>query len=342
MRRESEVRIRCLGVLTAVMAVASLAPLPVAGQAPAPAPDTWTPTRTPWGDPDLSGIWDFRTLTSLERPSELSGKEVLSDEDAAEYERETLRALDKDRRTSDGLTAEQDVRNAYNQFWWDYGTKLTEDKRTSLIVDPPDGRVPPLTPEARKRADARTAALQRPAHGPEDRTVWERCILGLNTGPPMNPSVYNNNVHLFQIPGTVVILTEMAHDARIVLMDGRPHLPEDIRQWRGDSRGRWEGDTLVVDTTNFTGKTSFRGSGAEMHLVERFTRVGAETLLYEYTLDDPKSFERTWSAVIPMRRTEEPMFEYACHEGNYGMFNLLEGARAQERLAEEAARTKSK
>ncbi len=320
----------------AVMALASLAPLPAAQK------DTWTPARTPWGDPDLSGVWDFKTLTPLERPSELSGKDVLSDEDAAEYEREALRALDKDRRTSDGLTAEQDVRNAYNQFWWDYGTKLTEDKRTSLIVDPPDGKVPPLTPEAQKRADARTAALQRPAHGPEDRTVWERCILGLNTGPPMNPSVYNNNVHLFQIPGTVVILTEMAHDARIVLMDRRPHLPEDIRQWRGDSRGHWEGDTLVVDTTNFTGKTSFRGSGAEMHLVERFTRVDADTLLYEYTIDDPKSFERAWSAVIPMSRTEEPMFEYACHEGNYGMFNLLEGARVQERLAEEAARTKSK
>jgi hypothetical protein len=158
----------------------------------------------------------------------------------------------------------------------------------------------------------------------------------------MNPSVYNNNVHLFQIPGTVVILTEMAHDARVVVMDGRPHLRGDIRQWRGDSRGHWEGDTLVVDTTNFTGKTSFRGSGAEMHLVERFTRVGADTLLYEYTIDDPKSFERAWSAAIPMRRTEEPMFEYACHEGNYGMFNLLEGARVQERLAEESARTKSK
>jgi hypothetical protein len=295
-----------------------------------------TPPRTPWGDPDLSGVWDFRTLTPLERPSELSGKEVLNDEDAARYEAETLRALDKDRRTSDGLTAEQDVRNAYNQFWWDYGTKLTEDKRTSLIVDPPDGRVPSLTPEAQKRADARTEALQRPAHGPEDRTVWERCILGLNTGPPMNPSVYNNNVHLFQIPGTVVILTEMAHDARIVPMDGRPHLPN-IRQWR-DSRPlgrRYAWSTPPISPTNELPRIRHGdASGGTLH-----PRRRRDTLRIHHRRSE--SFE-DWSAVIPMRRTEEPMFEYACHEGNYGMFNLLEGARVQERIAEEAARTKSK
>ncbi len=302
----------------------------------------WTPPRTPWGDPDISGMWDFRTLTPLERPSELEGKDVLTDAEAAQYERETLQALDKDRRTSDGLTADQDVRNAYNQFWWDYGTKLTEDKRTSLIVDPPDGRVPPLTAEARTRADARAAALQRPAHGPEDRTAWERCILGFNAGPPMNPSAYNNFVQILQTPGTVVILNEMVHDARIVPMDGRLHLPQTIRQWRGDSRGRWEGSTLVVDTTNFTDKTSFRGSGGGLHLVERFTRIDADRLLYEYTVDDPESFERAWSAAVPMTKTRDPMFEYACHEGNYGMFNLLSGARAQEKLEEETQRTRSK
>ena len=169
-----------------------------------------------------------------------------------------------------------------------------------------------------------------PPDGPEDRNLWERCILAGNAGPPMNPSVYNNNVQLFQTPGYVVILNEMIHDARIVPMDGRPHLPQNIQQWKGDSRGRWESDTLVVDTTNFTGKTSFRGSGAGMHLVERFTRVDADTLLYEYTIDDPDSFETTWSAAIPMTQTEGPMFEYACHEGNYAMVNLLAGARAQE------------
>jgi hypothetical protein len=292
--------------------------------------DAYTAARTPWGDPDLSGVWDFRTLTPLERPTELSGKELLSDEDAAKYEEKTVRSLDKDLRASDGITAEQDVRNAYNQFWWDYGTKLT-DNRTSLIVDPPDGKIPPRTEAAQKRMDARAAALERPAEGPEDRTPWERCILGFNAGPPMSPSAYNNNVHVFQVPGFVVLLTEMVHDARIVPMDGRPPLPAHIRQWRGDSRGRWEGDTLVVETTNFTDKTSFRGSGTELRLVERFTRVAADTLLYEYTMDDPESFARPWSAAFPMTRTEEPMFEYACHEGNYGMFNLLEGARAQEK-----------
>jgi hypothetical protein len=189
--------------------------------------------------------------------------------------------------------------------------------------------------------DARAAALERPAEGPEDRTPWERCILGFNAGPPMSPSAYNNNVHLLQVPGYVVILTEMVHDARVVPMDGRPHLPSDIRQWRGDSRGRWEGNTLVVETKNFTDKTSFRGSGPGMRLVERFTRVDADRLVYEYTIDDPESFAGTWSAAVPMTRTEEPMFEYACHEGNYGMFNLLEGARAQERLAFPDAKTKS-
>jgi len=328
-------RLALVGVLVTAAAVVTVSSAPAPGQSTAG-------VRTPWGDPDISGLWDFRTMTPLERPSELAGKQTLTDEEAAAFERKRLRELDKDRRVSDGISVVQDVRNAYNQFWWDYGTKLTEDKRTSLIVDPPDGRIPPLTPEARKRVDARRAARERPAHGPEDRAVWERCILGFNAGPPMNPSVYNNNVHIFQTPDHVVILNEMVHDARIVPMDGRPHSAPHIRQWRGDSRGRWEGDTLVVDTTNFTDKTSFRGSGPHMHLVERFTRVEIDTLLYEYTIDDPESFEGTWSAAVPMLKTEGPMFEYACHEGNYGMFNLLEGARADDKAAEEALKTTSK
>ncbi len=328
-------RLGLLGVLVTAVAVVPLL------SEPAPRQDE-TGARTPWGDPDLSGIWDFRTMTPLERPSELAGKDVLTDEEAAEYERNRLLELDKDRRVSDGLTAVQDVRNAYNQFWWDYGTKLTEDKRTSLIVDPPNGKIPPMTPEGQKRLDARRAARLRPAHGPEDRAVWERCILGFNAGPPMNPSVYNNNVHIFQTEDYVAILNEMVHDARIVPIDGRPHVPRQIRLWRGDSRGHWEGDTLVVDTTNFIDQTSFRGTGPGVHLVERFTRVETDKLLYEYTIDDPESFERTWSAAIPMVKTDGPMFEYACHEGNYSMFNLLQGARADEKAAEEAAKTTSK
>ena len=332
-----------LGVCAAVIAIVSLTPVPAAAQAGSGggaqvAADTWTLPRTPWGEPDLQGIWDFRTMTPLERPDELAGKAVLTDEEAAAYQAERVARLDKDRRTEDGLTVEADLANAYNEVWWDYGKTLTEDRRTSLIVDPLDGRIPPLTPEAQARADLRREARRRPAHGPEDRSVGERCILGFNAGPPVNPSAYNNNIHIFQIPGQVVILVEMVHDVRVVPTDGRPHLPGHIRQWKGDSRGHWEGETLVVETTNFTDKTSFRGSGPAMHLTERFTRADADTLLYEYSIDDSQSFTAPWSAVIPMQKTEGPMFEYACHEGNYGMFNLLAGARAQEKAAEEAAK----
>ncbi len=325
-----------VSALVIVLGVVTLLPAPAVAQTDGA--EAWTLPRTPWGEPDLQGIWDFRTMTPLERPEELAGKQVLTDDEAAEYEAERVASLDKDLRTEDGLTAEDDVRRAYNQFWWDYGTTLTEDKRTSLIVDPPDGRIPLLTPAAQARVDLREEGRRRPARGPEDRSVGERCILGFNAGPPVNPSAYNNNIHIFQIPGSVVILVEMVHDVRVVPMDGRPHLPDHIRQWKGDARGHWDGETLVVESTNFTDKTSVRGSGPALHLTERFTRVGAETLLYEYTVDDPQSFTAPWSAAIPMQKTEAPMFEYACHEGNYGMFNLLAGARAQEKAAEEAAK----
>ena len=223
------------------------------------------------------------------------------------------------------------MRNAYNQFWWDFGDQLIEDGRTSLIVSPPEGRIPALTAKARERYDAIRAARARPPHSPVDRGVAERCILGFNAGPPYTPSAYNNNVHIFQTPGYAVLLIEMVNDARIVPMDGRDHLPEHMRQWRGDARGRWEGETLVVESTNFTDKTSYRGSGEDMRLIERFTRVGPERVLYQYTIEDAESFERPWTAAIPMKKTDQPMFEYACHEGNYSMFTMLEGARAAER-----------
>ncbi len=326
-----------LGAAPTVIVVGLLAMAPAAGQAPTDAAEEWAVPRTPWGEPDLQGVWDFRTITPLERPKELAGKQLFEDGEAAEFETRELQRRDKDRRTSDGLTAEQDVGNAYNQFWWDYGNKLTEDKRTSLIVDPSDGRIPPLTPEARKRRDTMRAARARPPHGPEDRGVAERCILGFNAGPPFTPSAYNNNVHIFQTPEHAALFIEMVHDARIVPLDGRPHLPENIRQWRGDSRGHWEGDTLVVETTNFTDKASFRGSGKNMHLSERFTRIGLDRLLYEYTIDDPESFTKPWSAAIPMKKTNQPMFEYACHEGNYSMVTMLAGARAEEKAVQEAA-----
>lgn len=327
------------GTCAAVIAIVSLTPVPAAGQAGSgggvqAAADTWTLPRTPWGEPDLQGIWDYRTITPLQRPEELAGKTVLTDEEAAEFQAQTNERRHKDRRVSDGLSPERDVANAYNHFWWDYGDTLTEDKRTSLVVDPPDGRIPAYTADGQRRADLRSEMRQRPARGPEDRNVWERCILGTNAGPPMNPGAYNNNMQLFQIPGHVVILSEMIHDVRVVPVDGRPHLPEQIRQWKGDSRGRWDGDTLVVDTVNFNGKTGVRGTGGGLHLVERFTRASADRLVYEYTVDDPKSFTQPWSVMIPMKKTEGPLFEYACHEGNYGMVNLLAGARAHEKAAE--------
>ncbi len=223
----------------------------------------------------------------------------------------------------------------YNAFWFDQGPTVVADRRTSLIVDPPEGRVPPLTAEGSKRASARRAVLERPPKGPEDRSVAERCILGFNAGPPMNPGAYNNNVQLFQTRDTVVILNEMVHNARIIPLDGRPHLPSGVRQWSGDSRGQWEGDTLVVETTNFTDKTSWRGSGERMRLTERFTRVDVDTLLYEYTVDDPTMFGQPWTARIAMTRTMDRIFEYACHEGNHGMIGILSGARALENGAEE-------
>ena len=325
-----------------LIAVVLLVPLPAAAQIPTAAPDGSTFPRTSWGAPDLQGVWDFRTITPLERPSELAGKKVLSAEEAAEFEQETLSARDKDLRVSDGITTERDVANAYNQFWWDYGDKLTEDRRTSLIVDPPDGRIP-YTAEVRERRSARTGAFRgRIPAGPEDRGLAERCILGFNSGPPMLPSAYNNNVHLLQTPDTVVIVNEMVHNARIVPLNGRPHLSEDVAQWVGDSRAHWEGNTLVIDTTNFLRETSFRGSSAKLHLVERFTRVNADTLRYEFTVEDPTAWSRPWSAEIPMRLSEAPMFEYACHEGNYGMTNLLAGARVEEQAAAAAAKTGSK
>src|SRR5437867_6311302 len=295
-------------VVAAAMAAMLLATVHAAAQSRTAAVKTSrakASPRTSWGAPDVQGVWNYATLTPLERPSELTGKEVLTDAEAAEFEKQTLQRRNPDRR--DGGAA-ADVGRAYNQFWWDYGTKVVGTNRTSLIVDPPDGRVPPLTPEAKERADARAQVLRRPPAGPEDRNLWERCILGGNTGPPMVSGPYNNVVQLFQTPGYVVILNEMINDARIVPLDGRPHLPPSIRQWRGDSRGRWEGDTLVVDTTNFRDETNFRGARATLHVVERFTRVDARTLLYEFTVDDPMTWTRPWSAAMPMRKAEGPIF----------------------------------
>jgi hypothetical protein len=291
--------------------------------------------KTPWGHPDIQGIWDFRTVTPLERPAELAGKETLTQAEAAEYAKRIVESRNADtardqsaRRTVNGTAETQDIANAYNDFWWDRGTKVIGTLRTSLIVDPKDGRLPPLTEEGKKRMAAEDALRERPAEGPEDRSVGERCILGFNSGPPMSPGGYNQNVQIFQTPDQVVLVNEMVHNARIIPLDGRP--VAGIKQWTGESRGRWEGDTLVIETKNFYQTTSLRGSGPNMHLTERFRKIDGG-LLYEYTVNDPTTWTKPWTAEVPMVKTDAPMYEYACHEGNYGMTGLLSGARAVEK-----------
>ena len=319
-----------------VAALALLAPAVAVAQPEAP--------RTPWGDPDLGGVWDYWTFTPLQRTEELADRETLSDEEAAALAQElNAEALARD------LAAPPGSPGGYSQAVWTDRARATALTQTSLIVDPPDGRIPALTPEAEAREAARLAADGQPVRirvggygtaGPEERGIAERCLLGFSTGPPLLPGGYNNNVQVFQTPDAVVLLLEMNHDVRVVPLDGRPALTDDIRQWMGSSRGRWEGETLVIDTRNFTHRTaSFSvtglalGSAEGLHLVERFTRVDDDSLLYEFTVNDPASFTEPFSGRLPMSRSDLPLYEYACHEGNYGMENLLRGARAEEQEA---------
>jgi len=283
--------------------------------------------RTADGRADLQGLWDFAQLTPLERPSEFAGKDAVTEEEAEEFAQKRIETTHKDKR--DGGAA-ADVERAYNDFWWDFGTRIA--KQPSLVVDPPDGRIPALTKEAQDR----TAQRRNRYDNVEERPLAERCILGFNSGPPMVPSAYNNNVQIVQTRDHVVIVNEMIHSARIVDLSGRAHRPAPMRFLTGDSVGRWEGDTLVVDTTNFSMDAGFRGATTNLHLVERFTRVDKDTLRYEFTVDDPATWTKKWSASIPMTRSDELMFEYACHEANYGLEGVLKGARYQDR---EAAKT---
>jgi hypothetical protein len=324
---------RILVPMSALVAAAAvlLAPAAVAAQAnKRVAAKAWTAPRTADGQPDLQGLWTNATITPFERPKDLTGKEFFTKEEASAYERQVAENSNRDRR---GASAEADVAGAYNDFWFDRGNKVVPTRRTSLVVDPQDGRVPPLTPEAQKAAAARAEISRRPPEGPEDMGLPDRCLLWPTAGPPMLPSGYNNNYQILQVPGYVVILVEMIHDVRIIPLDSRPHLPQHIRQWLGDSRGHWDGNTLVVDTTNFTDKTHFRGADGNLHLIERFTRVDVGTILYEFTVDDPTAFTKPWKAQAPLTKTRGPIYEYACHEGNYSMLNVLKGARAQEKTA---------
>lgn len=323
-------KLRCVvvSVLAAALAV-------TAGGQGLAAKKAWTPPRTADGQPDLEGVWTNATVTPLERPADLAGKTFFTPQEAAVYEKQVVENANVDRRRSD-VTA--DVGLAYNEAWWDRGTHVVKTLRTSLIVDPSDGKIPALTPDGERRAAA--LAEQRrlhPADGPEDRGLTERCILWPTAGPPMMPSVYNNNYQIFQGPGYVAIMVEMIHDVRIISLDGRPHLPSSVRQWLGDSRGHWEGNTLVVETTNFTNKTRFRGSSENLHLIERFTRTDPDTILYEYTVNDPATWTKPWTAQVTMTKSDSRVYEYACHEGNYGMAGILQGARADEKNSAKAA-----
>ena len=319
----------------AVLAFAAFVPLTAAAQGDAP--------RTAWGHPDLQGVWDFRTITPMERPEDLAGKEFLTTEEAAELEE--VRAAENAARDDQ---EPDDIVGNYNTFWFDRGDSVIGTRRTALVIDPPDGRIPALTPEAERRRAAMTEA--RKNTGPHEPTpggwvddlgpngLQVRCITGFNSGPPMTPGAYNNNVQVLQTADAVVLLNEMNHNVRVVPLDGRPHIG--LRQWTGDSRGYWEGETLVVETTNFIRETSFMrgGASADLHLTERFTRVSPQVLLYEATIDDPATWTRPWKYEVPMQWNPEPLYEYACHEGNYAMEVILAGARAEEAEAAAAAR----
>ena len=305
-----------------VLLLAALTPLPAEGQARPTASATWTAPRTGDGQPDMQGVWNFGTLTPLERPADLTGRTHLTDEEVAAIEKKA--DLDAQKRVIDTMDH----------------AKYAFDKRTALMVDPPDGKWPPLTPGGRERSRAHISRLARAPNGPEDRSTWDRCILGWNSGPPMIPAVpvgYNQNVQIFQARDYFVIFNEQVHNARIVPLDGRPH--GTVRQWAGDSRGRWEGATLVVETTNFmpfgTGTITLRNSlrvvfDENLRLVEKFTRVNRDTLLYEFTINDPTIWTKPWTMGVPMTMTRDKIFEYACHEANYAMKNMLSGARAVE------------
>jgi hypothetical protein len=366
--------------VTAICATRSLGAQ--AAKAPAQTPAK-APARAAAGHPltadrhpDFQGVYDVATTTPLERPAEAKGRPTLTNEEAAaaeaydrQHEAQDAAPLSGDRQapavggervaTKTWLEVVEQFAGGgtggYNRFWLEQGRQIISvdgQKRSSILIDPPDGKVPAMKPEARQRiARLRAAAVDPSAgegntasgppgafDGPESRPLAERCLLGFNStaGPPSLPNYFYNNLkQIVQTADTVMILNEMVHDARLVRIGGK-HLPSTIRRWMGDSIGWWEGDTLVVDTTNFTDKTQFNGASEQLHVVERIRRVDAGTLLYRFTIEDPATWDRAWTGEYPWRATREQLYEYACHEGNYAMTNMLRGARFKE--AEDAAK----
>jgi hypothetical protein len=322
-----------MGLFTA----GALAPLVGSAQtaaAAAPAAEPYTVPRTSWGDPNLEGVWDYRTITPLERRQELGDRAFYTDEEVAQLEGRAARRMEQppDENTPVGLV--------HAEYLTDPGRYVDESRRTSLIIDPPNGRVPPLTPEAQARQErARaTAAPSRPggrADSYTDRPMLERCITRGAAGAPM-PTLYNNNLRITQAPGFVAIVHEMVHETRLVPLDDSAY--GNVRSYQGESRGRWEGDTLVVETRNFDGKAPYRGAGANLKVTERYTRVGPDKVDFNVTFEDATQWTQPWTAAYSLRAGEGELYEYACHEGNYGLRNILENARDEERKAAEAAR----
>jgi hypothetical protein len=311
-----------------------LAPARFLTQAPT---KSYSPPKTAWGDPDLEGIFTNATVTPFERPAEFAGKAFLTENEIAELEKRAAKSH-ADQPAREGETG------TYNEFWDEPGTKAVSTRRSSLIIDPPDGQIPPLTDMAQKLIAERTESRRgRSFDAAEYRPLNERCIWRARTGPPIFPVGYNNNYRIAQAPGYVVILAEMIHDARIIPLDGRPHLPQNIGQYLGDSRGHWEGNTLVVETRNFNDQTkmefgrapfgSIRGIGDKARVIERFTRTAADTVMYEFTIDDPVTYTKSWTVQTPWVKSDGPIFEYACHEGNHAVENVLAGARAADAAA---------
>ena len=278
------------------------------------------------GRPDLQGTWDFRTITPFQRPESLADTEILNEAELAEFE-----AAENVRRDRDNFT-DTTTTGDYNQFWYDRGDKLLDDGRTSLITDPPNGRIPALTEAATTKNEIRRAAA-RLAEGVEVRPLSERCIMGFNSGPPMTPSAYNNNVQIVQTENYVLLHNEMVHNIRPVRMNASGHR-QVPRNWEGDSIGHWDGDTLIVETNQFARATSFGNSSENMHLLEKFWLIDADTLGYEFTITDSTTWQAPWTVMFPMRRAEMPIYEYACHEGNYAMAGILGGWRRLEAMGE--------
>ena len=327
----------------AAAAIAVVAPAHAAAQSEAGG--AWTAPRTADGQPDLQGIWANNSATPMQRPEALAGKTELTEEELAQLQQQ-VRAFRDAEQAGDllgdrlfqqalGNSTYQDfdvVTGNYNAFWL---VERELDRRTSLIVDPPNGRFPPLTPAARARAAARRAHLRdHPSDGPEDRTLSDRC---LHFGAPRLGAGYNSYFQILQAPGQVAILQEMGYEARVIPLDGRPHADGRLRLWNGNARGRWEGETLVVETANFSPKSRFQQASEHLRMVERFTRVAPDTIRHEVTFDDPTTWTRPWTVMILLKATSEPLFEYACHEGNYAMAGILAGARAEEAEAEAEA-----